>query len=54
MTVHHDRRVAAPVGRGSVRRQLRSRYRRSMRLVALGAAVPGAGLIRTRAARRAG
>ncbi len=49
MTVHHDRRVAAPVGRGSVRRQLRSRYRRSMRLVALGAAVPGAGLIRTRA-----
>ena len=49
MTVHHARRVAAPVGRGSVRRQLRSRYRRSMRLVALGAAVPGAGLIRTRA-----
>ena len=49
MTVHHDRRIAAPVGRGSVRRQLRSRFRRSMRLVALGAAIPGAGLIRTRA-----
>ena len=53
MTVHHDRRVAAPVGRGSVRRQLSSRYRRSVRLVALGAAVPGAGLIRT-PARKAG
>lgn len=49
MTVHHDRRTTAPVGRRSARQQLRSRYRRSMRLVALGAAIPGAGLIRTRA-----
>ncbi len=49
MTVHRDGRVTAPAGRGSVRRQLRRGYRRCMRLIVLGTAVPGAGLIRTRA-----
>ncbi|GAA6525043.1 LCP family protein [Intrasporangium sp. DVR] len=47
MTVHHDGRITAPVGRRSARHQLSCRYRRCLRLVALGAAVPGAGLIRT-------
>lgn len=53
MTVHDDGRATASAGRRSARRQLRSHYRRSLRLVALAAAIPGAGLIRTRA-RRAG
>jgi LCP family protein required for cell wall assembly len=53
MSVHHDQRFTAPVGRGSARRRLRSHYRRCIRLVALGTAVPGAGLIRT-PAKRAG
>ncbi|AXG12135.1 LCP family protein [Intrasporangium calvum] len=48
MTVH-DRRETAPVGRRSARHQLRTHFRRSMRLVALSAAIPGTGLIRTRA-----
>ncbi|WP_353510027.1 LCP family protein [Intrasporangium sp.] len=53
MSVPDDRRLSAPMGRTQVRRQLRSGYRRSMRLVVLGTTVPGAGLLRT-SARRAG
>ena len=49
MSVLDDRRLSAPMGRTQVRRQLRSGYRRSMRLVALGTTLPGAGLLRTSA-----
>ncbi len=46
MTIHRDEGVQRASGRGSLRRQLTSAYRRSLRLTALGTALPGVGLIR--------
>lgn len=45
---HDEHHNHGATGRGSLRRQLTSAYRRSLRLVALGTALPGIGLIRAR------
>jgi len=48
MSSRHDEHLHGAAGRGSLRRQLTAAYRRSLRLVALGTAFPGIGLIRAR------